>query len=82
MATVHITSGSKGAEIVIDNAFAGNTPSAVRLAAGRHTIVVKQRNSRDWVRTIDLTSGSDINLKADTQENSGLSAKNVAQRSR
>lgn len=64
MATVQIDSNVPGADIEIDNAFAGNTPSTLTVPAGQHTITVKKKNYPDWTRTLNV-SGTNVHLNAD-----------------
>jgi S1-C subfamily serine protease len=52
------------AEVYIDGKFVGNAPSTVPLAAGEHTVEVKASKCADWKRTVSVTDGSDLNLKA------------------
>jgi hypothetical protein len=48
---VNITSDPEGAEIEIDGAFIGNTPTTVQLAAGPHKIKIVS-DGRVWERTL------------------------------
>lgn len=58
-----IQSTSPGADIEIDGAFVGNTPSTTTLAAGSHQVIVKKGGFADWSRTLNVTGGT-INLNA------------------
>ena len=62
-----ISSTPDNADIEIDGAFSGNTPSTVSLAAGDHTIVVKKKGFKDWERKIKATGGH-INIKAELEQ--------------
>ncbi len=53
-----IESTPPGADIEIDGAFVGNTPSTIPVAPGSHQIVVKKKGFSDWTRTMSLTGGS------------------------
>jgi hypothetical protein len=53
-----------GADISVDGSFAGNTPSALALAAGKHTITVAAKGYRNWEKEITINAGSEITLKA------------------
>ena len=63
LATVQIDSNIPGADIEIDGAFAGNTPSTLTVPAGQHTITVKKKNYPDWTRTLNV-SGTNVHLTA------------------
>lgn len=62
--TVRLDSGDVVADIYVDDAFVGNTPSQLKLAPGRRAIRVIAKGYADWTRTIDVTSGSEVSLKA------------------
>lgn len=62
-ATVTISSDVVGADIEIDGAFVGNTPSTRPLAAGTHKIKVSN-GAKVWERTLSVEKGSTINLNA------------------
>ncbi len=62
-ASVSITSTVQGADIEVDGAYVGSTPTTMRLAAGQHHIVVRQ-GSRVWQRTIQITPGSNVTVNA------------------
>ncbi len=62
-ASVSITSPAAGAEIEVDGAFVGSTPTMLSLAAGSHQITV--RNGVDtWQRTIQISGGSNVTVNA------------------
>src|ERR1700722_12013386 len=63
-ATVSFTSSPVGAEISIDQAFVGNTPSAISVSAGKHTMSVKKEGYKAWEREITVSGGT-VNLNAD-----------------
>lgn len=65
-ATVSITSPIPGADIEVDGAFVGNTPTSLQLAAGRHSVTVKS-GSKIWQRGVQITAGSTISLNATPQ---------------
>jgi hypothetical protein len=62
-ATVNITSDLPGAEIEIDGAFVGSTPSANKLNAGTHTVVVKH-GANVWSRNLYVQAGGNVNVNA------------------
>lgn len=65
--SVAIDSTPPGADIEIDGAFVGNTPSSVSVAPGSHQIAVKKKGFNNWVKTMNLTSGA-IHLNADLEQ--------------
>ena len=64
---VNISSNPSGADIEVDGAFVGNTPSAVDLQAGDHVIAVKKTGYKDWERKIKV-SGGDITLAPELEK--------------
>jgi hypothetical protein len=52
MAAISIESTPPGADIEIDGAFVGNTPSTVNVAAGSHDIAVKKKGFADWTKKL------------------------------
>ena len=53
-----------GADIEIDGAFVGNTPSTMTVAAGSHQVTIKKQGFADWNRTLNVTGGT-INLNVE-----------------
>jgi hypothetical protein len=66
-AKLQVASSVPDAEIFIDGKFVGDAPSALSLSAGDHTVEVKASKFADWKRTVSVTSGSDVNIKAELQ---------------
>lgn len=62
MANVRITSDSPGAEVEIDGAFVGSTPSSRQLTPGSHVITVRL-GSAVWSRTLSV-QGGDVSVNA------------------
>lgn len=62
-ASLVIDSAPTGADIVIDGAFVGNTPSTVPVAIGNHEITVQRKGFADWTRKLSVAGGS-IHLSA------------------
>jgi hypothetical protein len=62
-ATVTITASTAGADIEVNGAFMGNTPTTLQLAAGTHQITVRN-GPHSWARTIQVTGGSTVSLHA------------------
>lgn len=65
-ASVSIDSSPAGADIEIDGAFVGDTPSSVNLPPGSHDIAVKKKGFADWSKKLNVTGGS-IHLNAELQ---------------
>jgi len=63
-ASLIIESAPPGADIEIDGAFVGNTPSTVSVAPGAHEIAVKKKGFADWDRKLNVTGGS-VHLDAE-----------------
>jgi hypothetical protein len=64
LSTLQIESSVPGADIEIDGAFAGNTPSTLSVPSGQHIIAVKKKGYADWTRTMNV-SGAAVHLNAD-----------------
>jgi hypothetical protein len=63
-ASAVIESAPSGADIEIDGAFVGNTPSNVIIGIGTHEIAVKKTGFTNWNRKVNITGGS-IHLNAE-----------------
>lgn len=61
---ISVTSTPVGAEIDIDNAFVGSTPSSVPVSLGSHTITVRKPGYSAWERTIQIMGGT-VNVTAE-----------------
>jgi hypothetical protein len=57
-ASLIVSSTPPGADIEIDGAFVGNTPSTVNVTPGMHEITVKKAGLGDWTRKLNVTGGS------------------------
>lgn len=66
-AKVTVASQPAGADIEVDGAFVGSTPSTVELAAGDHTITVKKDGFQSWEKKIK-TTGGEVNLVAELKK--------------
>jgi S1-C subfamily serine protease len=62
-----VVSSVPDAEVYIDGKFVGNAPSTVPLSAGDHIVEVKASKFADWKRTVSITEGSELNVKAALQ---------------
>lgn len=67
---VAVTSTPAGADIELDGAFVGSTPSTINVAAGDHTITLKKSGFTPWERKIKI-SGGKIQISADLQASEG-----------
>jgi hypothetical protein len=61
--TVVVTSDPVGADILIDGAFVGNTPSTIQIAPGTHAVKIT-KGPLTWERTVNVQAGSNLNLTA------------------
>jgi hypothetical protein len=66
-ASVVVDSTPPNADIEIDDAFVGNTPSTISLASGSHQIVVKKKGFNDWTKTLNITGGT-VHLSAELEQ--------------
>jgi hypothetical protein len=57
-ASLVIDSTPAGADIEMDGALVGKTPSTVTVAPGSHQISVKKRGFTDWTKTVTVTTGT------------------------
>jgi hypothetical protein len=64
---IHIASQPASADIEVDGAFVGNTPSSVQLTPGDHKIVVKKTGFKEWTRVMK-TSAGDVNVSAELEK--------------
>jgi hypothetical protein len=69
-AEVAIASTPAGADIEVDGAFVGSTPSTITVTSGEHTITVKKLGFTSWERKIQVTSGK-IQISAELQASEG-----------
>lgn len=65
--TLAVSSTPPGADVEVDGAFMGNTPSQLNLAAGDHTIKVSKSGFKPWERKLKVSGGS-INLNAELEQ--------------
>ena len=54
---VSVTSNPAGADIEVDGAFVGDTPSTIAVTAGDHTISLKKPGFTPWQRTVKVSGG-------------------------
>ncbi len=63
-ATLIVASSPPGADIEVDGAFVGDTPSTIDVAPGIHEVTVRKIGFADWTRKLNVTGGS-IHLDAE-----------------
>lgn len=64
LAILVIDSSPPAADIEIDGAFAGSTPSTINVASGSHDVRIKKSGFADWDRELNVSGGT-IHLTAD-----------------
>ena len=64
---IAMTSMPVGAEIEVDGAFVGNTPSTVEVAPGEHEIAIKKAGYQTWQRKMRITGGN-VNVLAELEK--------------
>jgi len=67
-AKLQVESIPQGADIEVDGAFVGNTPSDLQIAEGEHTVIVKKAGFKDWERKVKVTAGSTVHLGAELEK--------------
>lgn len=65
---VNVTSNPTGADLSVDGEFVGNTPAALKLVPGKHTMTVKMPGYKDWSRDVTVQSGSEVQLTANLEK--------------
>ncbi len=61
---LEITSTPDGAEIYVDDAFVGNTPSLLKLQEGKHKIRLTKEGFKNWERELTVAGGSELKIAA------------------
>ena len=61
---VTITSTPPRADIQVNGAYAGSTPSTLKLDPGEHTIVVEKQGYISWQRSVTVTAASAVAMDA------------------
>jgi hypothetical protein len=78
-ATFTVTSSVTGADIELDGAFVGNTPTTLQVPAGTHHVTVKN-GTETWQRSMQVTSGSQVSLNAVFADPAGTRARKAGTR--
>ena len=73
-ATITITASAAGADIELNGAFVGNTPTTLQVPAGTHQITVKSAY-QSWRRTVQVSAGSTVSLNAVLTSNTPVAAR-------
>jgi hypothetical protein len=66
-ASCSIDSTPAGADIEVDGAFTGSTPSTLAIAPGSHEITIKKKGFLPWIRKMNVTGGN-IHLNAELEQ--------------
>jgi hypothetical protein len=64
--SISVASNPAAADIEVDGAFVGSTPSSVTLAPGDHAITVSKKGYAPWQKKIRVTSGQ-VNIMAELE---------------
>lgn len=68
MAMLAISSNPPGADIEIDGAFVGNSPSTISVGVGSHLVSVGMIGYTGWSKTLTVTGGNiHLNAKLEPQ---------------
>ena len=67
---VAISSAPTGADIEVDGNFVGNTPSAIHLPPGDHTVTVSKNGYKTWERKMK-SNGGDVNVNVQLEAQQG-----------
>lgn len=63
LASIDFASDPTGADILIDGSFVGNTPSTLRIPAGRHIITLRLSGYRTWTQPMEVEPGSQATIR-------------------
>jgi hypothetical protein len=55
--SLEISSSPAGADIELDGAFVGNTPTTIGVASGEHTLRLSKNGYAAWERTLKTSTG-------------------------
>jgi hypothetical protein len=66
-ASLTIDSSPSGADIEVDGAFVGSTPSTISIAYGHHEVDVRKKGFAVWSRTLNVTGGT-VRLNAELDQ--------------
>ena len=57
LATLEFWSSPSGADVYVDGAFVGTTPSSLAIPPGEHTIAMRKQNFSTWQRKLQVSDG-------------------------
>lgn len=77
-ASLIVESTPPGADIEVDGAFVGNTPSTISVAPGSHRIAMKKKGFTDWTKTLNVTGGT-VHLNAELEATAPTAATATSQ---
>ena len=63
---IAVSSAPVNADITLDGNFVGNTPSAIDVTPGDHTLTISKSGFKPWERKFKATGGS-VNIKAELE---------------
>jgi serine protease Do len=66
-ATVNVSSTPSSADVEVDGKFVGNTPSAVPVSVGEHSIKVSKKGFQLWERKLTVSGGS-VNVNVELEQ--------------
>jgi hypothetical protein len=64
LGTVFFTTDPTGADVYVDDAFAGKSPITLSLKTGRHYVRTFEKNCKNWSQLVTITPGAEIKLTA------------------
>src|SRR5262249_50652152 len=67
-AKISVTSTPANADIEVDGSFVGNTPSAIEVTPGEHSVAIKKSGYKAWERKLKVTGGT-VNVSAELEKN-------------
>jgi len=62
--SVKVTSQPEGADIWVDAAFVGSAPAQLKLAPGKHHILMLKEGYKSWEKKITVIAGSELTINA------------------
>ena len=65
---VKVTSQPEGADIWVDSALVGNAPAQLKLAPGKHRILVLKEGYRNWEKEITVMAGSELTINTSLKQ--------------
>lgn len=66
--TVVLSATPENADVTVDGSFVGNAPVNLKLAPGRHTIMVSAKGYQGFTREITVMPDSEVQLKASLEQ--------------